>query len=190
MAKVGQARVSDSIQKDGISIIQAAMGSGKPTSTTHIVWLPPNPIYKFKPPAGAYPGKGGRYYKVVHLTQPTLSGHHPITDPNQLFEYMRGSLPQLGRKATINLIRAQTHRPNWSPGQKVAYGGNDLHAMPLSQLEGLARDNGYAGKLGKKANRQAIVDYLLHINPNPNPRGQQQGPGQQPAAPAPNMFLP
>jgi hypothetical protein len=188
MAKVGAARVSDSISKDAISLVQNAMGGGKPVSTTREIYLPNNPIYKFKPPAGAYPGKGGRYFKVVHETKPGQTGQHPITDPNRLFQYVRGSLPQLGRKATINLIRAQTGRKNWSPGQRVSFSGNDYHNMPLTELEGLARNAGYAGKFGK-GNRQGIVDYLLHVNPHPGPTGQQQGAGQQPAAPAPNVFL-
>jgi hypothetical protein len=185
-AKEGAARVSDSISKDAVTMIQAAMGGGKPVSMTHRAYVPGS-ASAFKVPAGAfYDPQRKQYYKVVHETIPASqwsqmtgrgpAGVHPITDPNGLYEYMRGSLPELGRQKTINLIRAQTNKPNWSPGQKVSYSSNDLHNMPLSELSGLARDNGYAGKLGKMANRQRIVDYLMHVTPTPNPRAGQQPP--------------
>lgn len=180
-AKAGAARVSDSIQKDAISVIQAAMGSGKPVSMTHRAYVPGKALPGLKPPAGSYydPQKK-QYYRVVHETMTPQewrqmtgeggAGTHPITDPNRLFDYMRGTLPQLGRKATIRLIRAQTHHPNWSPGQKTSFTGNDLHTLPTAELKGLARRNGYTGPLGKKYSRQAIVDYLMHITSTVDPQ--------------------
>lgn len=182
-ARVGAAKVSDAIQKDAISLIQAAMGGGKPVSRTYRAYVPGGAgKSKFAAPSGAYwDPKKGRWYRIGHETitpqeyqqitgEVTGAGGHPISDPNRMFRYMRGSLPQLGRKATINLIRAQLNVPKWNPGQRAAYVSGNLHGMPISELKGLARDNGYTGPLGKKASRQAIIDYLIHVTPTPNPR--------------------
>jgi hypothetical protein len=172
-AKQGAAKVSDSIQKDAISLVQAAMGGGKPVSRTYRAYVPGAAgKNKFHPPSGAYwDDKKGQYYRIGHETmtasewqQQTGEGgdaQHPITDPNRLYDYMRGSLPQLGRKHTINLIRAQTGMKNWKPGQKTSYSGHDLQVMPISELKGLARIYGMPKVGGAKTTRQMLVDFIL-----------------------------
>jgi hypothetical protein len=90
------------------------------------------------------------------------NAQHPITDPNRLFDYMRGSLPQLGRKHTINLIRAQTGLKNWKPGQKTNYTGHDLQVMPIAELKGLGRIYGMPNVGGAKTTRQMLVDFILN----------------------------
>lgn len=178
-AKQGSAKVSDSIQKDAISLIQAAMGSGKPVSRTYRAYIPgaAGHVKGLKPPAGAYwDPKKGQYYRIGHETmtanewkQQTGEGGTAITDPNRLYDYMRGSLPQLGRKATINLIRAQTGHKNWSPGKQMTYTGHDLQVMPLSELRGIARDFGFPHVGGAKTTRQMLVDYVLGRIHTPHP---------------------
>jgi hypothetical protein len=190
MSRVGQVKLSDSISKDAASVVEAAMGGGKPVSMTHRDYLPlkirrggvlvPNPAVTL-----ASVGKGGTsyydsnrkgipkgmspYYRIVHedmsagaWNQAKGGGPHPISDPNRLFDLVRGTIPQLGRSATINLIRAQTGFKNWSPGKKMSYSGSDLHSMGSGMLKGLARDAGYKGNLGKRMNKQAIIDFLMH----------------------------
>lgn len=176
-AKVGQARLSLSASKDAASVVDAAMGGGKPVSMSHRVYIPKNSTAATL----ASVGKGGtsywdpkkkQYYKIAHETMGAqewaqLSGGqspHPVSDPNRLYDLVRGTIPQLGRKATINLIRAKTGMKGWAPGKQMSYTGAQLHGMPLGELEGLARDAGYKGPLGKKSNRQAITDYLLHAS--------------------------
>ena len=178
MTKVGAAKVSDSISKDAASVVEAAMGGGKPVSMTHRAYVPGFAgTNKIKPPAGGYwDPKKQRYYRVVHETMSsgewaqmsgTGGGQHPITDPNRLYDLVRGTIPQLGRNATVNLIRAQTGMKNWFPGKKMGYNGAALQGMGLGMLKGLARDSGYKGNLGKRANKQAIVDFLMHATPSP-----------------------
>lgn len=176
-AKIGAARVSDSISKDAISLVQAAMGGGKPVSRTYRAYVPGKALPGLKPPAGSYyDPKRKQYYRIGHETmtaaewqQSTGEGQTPITDPNKLYNYVRGSLPQLGTKATINLIRAQTGQKNWSPGQQTTYTGHDLQVMPISELKGLARDHGYKFISGAKTQRQALVDWLLSRVTAPEP---------------------
>jgi|SRR5215472_15600415 len=189
-AKIGAAKVSDSISKDAASVVEAAMGGGKPVSMTHRAYIPKTGAFAFKAPPGAFwdPQKK-QYYKVVHETMTPgewqqasgmgATGTH-ITDPNRLYDLVRGTIPQLGRKATINLIRAQTGMKGWAPGKKMNYGSNELHGMPTGMLVGVARDAGYPGVLGKQVNRQRIIDWLLHVNPGPNPNLGAGGPGTNP----------
>lgn len=171
-AKAGQTKISDSIQKDAISLIQAAMGGGKPVSRTYRAYIPGKATPLIKPPAGSYyDPKRKQYYRIGHETMTASewqqqtgeggTGQHPITDPNRLYDYMRGSLPQLGRKHTINLIRAQTGMKNWTPGQKTNYSGHDLQVMPISELKGLARIYGMPKVGGAKTTRQMLVDFIL-----------------------------
>jgi len=171
-ARVGQARMSASLSKDAASAVQAAMaGGGKPVSHTTRDYIPKGSLQYLQAQSGKmasayYDAQASKkagypmYYRVVHET--TMGPQaHPITDPNHLYNLIRGTYPQLGRKATINLIRAQTNMRGWSPGKQMQYTGSQLHSMTLPELEGLARDSGYKGKYGVK-NRQAITDFLLH----------------------------
>jgi hypothetical protein len=180
--KAGATKLSDSIQKDAITLVQAAMGGGKPVSRTYRAYVPGAAgKNRFHPPSGAYwDPKKGQYYRIGHETmtasewqQQTGEGgdaQHPITDPNRLYDYMRGSLPQLGRKHTINLIRAQTGMKNWSPGQKTNYTGHDLQVMPISELKGLARIYGMPSVGGAKTTRQNLVDFILsHVHTGGHP---------------------
>jgi len=171
-ARQGQTRLSLSASKDAASVIDAAMGGGKPVSTTHRAYIPKS-ASAFKAPAGAYwDPKKKQYYKVVH--EDMSAGEfmqngvgHPVHDPNRLYDLVRGTIPQLGRKATINLVRAKTGLKGWSPGKQMPTGGDNLQSMSLGELKGLARDAGYKGPLGKNARKQAIVDYLMHAHPHP-----------------------
>ena len=158
------------------------MGGGKPVSMTHRDYIPKGtPAERL-----ASVGKGGtsyydpkkkQYYKVVHEDMTAgqyqqvygegSGGQHPIHDPNKLYDLVRGTIPQLGRKATINLVRAKTGLKGWSPGKNMQYSGNDLHGMSLAELKGLARDSGYRGPMGAKFNRQRAVDFLMHATPSP-----------------------
>jgi hypothetical protein len=189
-ARIGAAKVSDSISKDAASVVEAAMGGGKPVSMTHRAYLPKTGLSSLKAPPGSFwDPKRKQYYKVVHETMTPgewqqASGMGAagtrISDPNRLYDLVRGTIPQLGRKATINLIRAQTGMKGWSPGKKMNYGSNELHSMPTGMLIGVARDAGYPGVLGKQVNRQRIIDWLLHVNPGPNPNLGAGGPGTNP----------
>jgi hypothetical protein len=180
--KAGAARVSDSISKDAISMVQAAMGGGKPVSRTYRAYVPGGQgTNKFHTPPGAYwDPKKGNWYRIGHetmtpqqfnqLTGQGGAGSGAISDPNRLYDLVRGSLPQLGRKATVNLIRAQTNMKNWSPGKNMNYTGADLHSMPLGVLYGIAKDAGYP-KVIRKAGRQALVDFIMSRVHNPGHPG-------------------
>jgi hypothetical protein len=176
-AKAGATRISDSISKDATSMVQAAMGGGKPVSRTYRAYVPGGQgTNKYKVPPGSYwDPKAGRWYRIGHetLTDQQFAqlsgtgggaGQTAISDPNRLFDLVRGSLPQLGRKMTVNLIRAQTGQKNWSPG-KQTYSGSDLQAMPIGELRGIGREFGFKGNF---KNRQALVDFLT-VNQAHNP---------------------
>lgn len=177
-AKQGQQRLSLSASKDAASVLDAAMGGGKPVSMTHRAYIPgaAGHVKGLKPPAGAYwDPKKNQWYRIAHETMSAgewgqLSGGgapHPVHDPNRLYDLVRGTIPQLGRKATINLVRAKTGLKGWSPGKQMPTGGDNLQSMSLGELKGLARDAGYKGPLGKNARKQAIVDFLMHAHPHP-----------------------
>jgi hypothetical protein len=167
-AKAGQARMSLSATKDARTVLEAAMGGGKPISMTSRDYIPDS---KGKiPPVGVsgayYDPQKNSWYKIQHETKPPAGGT-PIIDPNRLFQIVRGSSPELGRKATINLIRAQVPgAKNWTPGQKVHYTGKELHGLGIGELTDIAQGRGYKGKTGAK-NRQAMTDFILGISPAP-----------------------
>jgi hypothetical protein len=168
-AKVGQARLSLSASKDAASVVDTAMNGGKPTSVHQKIYIPKGSTME----SLAQVGKGGtsywdpkkkQYYKIASVSVAGGQELHPVHDPNRLYDLVRGTIPQLGRKATINLVRAKTGLKGWVPGKNMTYTGAQLHDMALSELVGLARDSGYKGPLGKKANRQAITDFILHAS--------------------------
>jgi hypothetical protein len=192
-AKVTQARESASVGKDALSVLQAAMGSNKPISMTHRAYIPgaKGPSALTPHPGAAYDPVKKQWYKVVHETMTAqdwsktmgrgvMGGQTSISDPNRLFQIVRGTYPSLGRQRTIKLIQAQVPgAQSWQPGKKISYNGAELHRMTLPELVGVARDHGYKGNTGKSF-RQSMTDYILGIIPNPNPTPVPYQPGVNP----------
>jgi hypothetical protein len=179
---VGQAKLSLAASKDAASVVDAAMGGGKPVTLSHRDYLPGGKGSVFSSHAGAYYDKQKKqYFKVLRETMTPAEwsqmsggpGDHPVHDPQRLYDLVRGTIPQLGRKATVNLIRAKTGMRGWAPGKNMAYTGASLQSMPLGALEGIARDAGFPRAI-RKAGRQALVDFILArthgpSNPGTNP---------------------
>jgi hypothetical protein len=180
--KASDARAKDitDASQNAASFLDSAMNpnGGKPITRTTKHWIPHHSPENL----AAASGRSSQYHydpqrKQWYLYQrETLtpeewaqrggySGPTPITDPNRLYNLVRGEVPNLPKKALINLVRAKTGQQNWSPGQKTSHTGEELHSLTRDELMGIAADRGLRRPTGKWG-KQQLIDYILHTNPS------------------------
>lgn len=179
-SQIQQERLSAQVSKNGMSVIDAAMNpnKGRPITMTTKVNIPPGSLAELRAESGKmsdahYDPKTKSWYQYQRLTlspqdwakRGGYSGTTPVSDPQQLFDLVRGSVPLLSPKAVVNLVRAKTGLKNWSPGQPSTYSGNDLGKMSQNQLKGIAEGRGW--KPGMGGTKQNLMDFILHHNPAP-----------------------
>lgn len=175
--KAARAKDLNTGTTNAMSIIDSAMNpnGGKPITMTVKTYIKKGSPMAFRAESGKmgsgvhYDPQRKQWYTYQRVTQTPAdwakqggyTGPVPISDPNRLYDLVRGSVPDLPKKVVVQLVRAKTGQQNWSPGQKTSYTGNELQGLTRDELVGLASDRGLR-RIGSNYSRQQLVDYILH----------------------------
>jgi hypothetical protein len=173
--KLATQRATSTSQKNAMSLIDAAMGTGKPVDITtklplsglqlqgvKTAWLEGKRV-----PDTYYDKKTHTWYQyqTQHMTpqswaqQQGVKGVTPVTDPNDLYNLLIGA--GTPKSMAQSLVRIKTGLSGWSPGKTSSYTPSSLGQMTTDELRGIAIQRGFkaAGNMANVA-RQRLIDFI------------------------------
>jgi adenylate cyclase class IV len=122
-----------------------------------------------------YDPKRKQWYTYSNVTlspqewaaQGGYKGATPVSDPQRLFDLVRGSYPNFPKPALVRLVNQKLGLKDWTPGVKGNYTADELHTIgkqSFSELRGIALNKGWNPPKKRNATVQMLVDFILSRN--------------------------